>query len=347
MATQELGPIFFPSPPFGVSGQASYLNHLLDAGDEKHGSIFRIPKTGTVSKIHWRTGTVTTGATVDVRLETIDASGDPSGTLHAANTNGAQVVADANDNATFTTALTAGASVTKGQERAVVIVNPTVSPGNFNVSVFADNTNHFPYTDLFTTVWAKSSSSPVIALEYDDGSYVPIICCFPCALLPETLFNTTTTPDEIGIIFSLTVPVRASGVWLWTDLDSPGDVKLYDSDGSTVLASTSLDPAKDQAITSDLMFFHFSSTISLLKNTNYRLTLLPTTTTSLRIQEFTVAAVAIMDAFPGGQAIHRTHRTDAGAWTETTTQRPFMGLIIDGLDDGVGAGGGAAMVIGE
>jgi len=51
-----------------------------------------------------------------------------------------------------------------------------------------------------------------------------------------------------------------------------------------------------------------------------------------------VALAAAMDGFPGGQNVHRTERTDLGAWTDTTTKRPWMGVLLTGFNDGAGGG---------
>lgn len=340
MATQSVAPYYFPEVPNQIGVLANFSNFLLDAASEKAAYIIQAPKTGNVSKVAWRTNVVTTGATLDIRLETLNASGDPSGTLFGTNTNGSHVLADTDDSKVNVTTLTAAAAVTKGDKLAVVIVNPATGFGNFNVAAFQDADADFPYSDHFTTAWAKAKASPCVGLEYSDGSYAVISNCYPIDSNPATVFNSGSAPDEIGIIFQLPVPVRVTGCWIWCDLDAAADVKLYNSDGSTVLLSRSLVGAEDAATTMGLMLFYFSSTATLAKATNYRLTLVPTTVTNVGLQEFTVNAAAVMDAFSGGQAIHRTQRTDAGAWTQTTTQRPFMGLILDGLDDGVGAGGG-------
>ena len=41
---------------------------LLDAASEKAGMVVTVPKAGNIRKIGFRTGTVTTGATMDVRI---------------------------------------------------------------------------------------------------------------------------------------------------------------------------------------------------------------------------------------------------------------------------------------
>ncbi|MFQ5804771.1 MAG: hypothetical protein ACE5JQ_17920, partial [Candidatus Methylomirabilales bacterium] len=340
MAEQTFpGGLWIPHPPIMQSAAPNLQNMLIDASTEKAAGVFRAPKTGTISKVGFLTGTVTTGATVDVRLETVDlANGDPSGTLLGTNSNGSQVIADTDDNTWFTTTLTTGVAVTKGDLLAVVIAN--AGSGNMNIrNVRYDFTGG--YSDLFTAAWVKDNDSPGFGLEYSDGSYAYSPHVWPVSGLTSNLnFNSSSTPDERGLIFQLPFPFRVTGCWLTVDLDNAADVVLYDSDGSTALETLSLDPDVRMDTAQRIFLLTFAGTQSLSANTNYRLVLKPTTTSNIRVSFFSVDAAAVMDALEGGQNFQYTERTDAGAWTETATDRPFVGLICDGFDDGVGGGGG-------
>ena len=177
-----------------------------------------------------------------------------------------------------------------------------------------------------------------MGVRYNDGSYAWTPWLFPASTFGNTAFNSASTPDERGLYFSSPVPVRASGIWVYVDADADFDLKLYDSDGSTVLKTIAVDTDLRALVAARIQYHYFPASQELLANTNYRLTALPGAS-SIGLAEFTVNAAAIMDAFSGGQACHLTTRADAGAWTQTTTQRPIMGLIIDGLSDGAGGGG--------
>lgn len=332
-------------PPFCslMNSAPAAASMLLDAGDEKAAFIFRAPKAGEIDRVCFLTATVTTGATVDVRLETVDAAtGAPTGTLVDTNSNAALVIADANDNVWFEVTLTAPATVTKNQRIAIVIVNPAVSPGTLNIVRFSNHTANDPYNALFTGTWALDDRAPVMAVRYDDTSYPAILGAFPCSVIGQTSFNTSSAPDEIGLFFRCNFNQRAAGVWAWVELDGDTDVKLYDSDGSSVLETVSFDKDVRGATSGRLTVAYFTTPRTFTPNTDYRLTILPTTATSSGIGLMTFAAAALLDAIPMGQTWHKTERTNAGSWTQTTTQRPFMGLILDQLDDGVSAGGGVA-----
>lgn len=321
---------------------------LLDAASEKAAHVFKIGQggTGTIDKVGFLTRGVTTGATVDVRLETVSLTdGFPTGTLLGTNSNGAQVIGDGDDDTWFTTALTTGVAVNQGDDVAVVIVNPSSSPGNMNINAtLFDDSRTTPYCAHFTSSWAmrNTNSNACAALEYDDGSYVNHPGVFPISAVPDAFtFNSGSNPDERGIIFQLPFPFRVTGVRLHATIGADCDIVLYDSDGSSVLQTLTIDPDLGNG-TGGIKSYPFDSSQDLLADTDYRMVFKPGAS-NISIQEFTVDTAAIMDSYPGGQKFHHTQRVDGGSWTETTTKRSYsLGIMFDGFDDA--AGGSASGV---
>jgi hypothetical protein len=292
-----------------------------------------------------------------VSFQDVDlATGDPDGTPDQYRT---IVVADANDNASLVTGILSSdgtdngtkRAVTRGDLLAVVIEFDSFVAGNLNIAT--RNTVNPPgssgghYTDHFTAAWAKNASSlPRLALEYSDGSYWPIPYTCPAVggIAAET-FNSGSTPDERGLIFQVPFSCKASGIWALIDVDGDVDVVLYDSDGTSVLESVSLDANVRIAGSSGVFHALWDTDVTLVKDTSYRLAVKPTSVTnaSMFVGEYTAAAV--LDSLSGGSECHYTSRTDAGAWTEGTTMRPLMGLILSALDDGVSTGSGGTGAI--
>jgi hypothetical protein len=312
----------------------SFTSNLVNANTKKHAFVLQAPKTGNIAKILIRTNTAATGANFDVRMETVDATtGDPSGTLWGTNTN-----ATVNFNAAntmFTATLTAVGAVTKGD---IFAVNLVTAAGSVSVSFCMgnDQLSHFPYTDFFSAAWGKASSCPIVGIEYDDGSYHTMPGAYPWSGLNTNTYNSGSTPDERGLKFKLPFPVRVSGFWADMDNDNDLTVKLYDSDGTTVLTSLAVDKDIRGTTNYGVQQYFFATTASLLANTFYRLTFVPGAS-NITTADFDVPSAAAMDQVAGGQNFHHTQRTDAGAWTDTTTKRPFMGLIVDGFDDATGS----------
>ena len=337
------GGMYFPTPPIRADRNVQLSPVVLNLAAEKVAGIFQAPKTGTIDKVGFLTGTVTTGDTVDVRLETVSATtGDPTGTLLGTNSNKTQVIADANDDVWFLPALTTGVAVTKGDVFAVVVANGAAG-GDMEIQTQRLTQAHgFPYGNEFLTgSWVKDGDILVTAFEYTGES--PAYAGAPgvnAASFGVTTFNSGDTPDEIALFFQLPFKFRVTGYWISIDLDADCDVVLYDSDGTSVLATDSLDKDIRQKDGRRSHFRLFPATHELLANTNYRLTCKPGGT-DVTLDTMTVAAAALWDGMDGGQNFHLSTRADAGGWSQTTTQRPLMGVLVDAID--VSGVGGAVM----
>lgn len=344
MALQSIvGGLWVPRPwPVTANAMALLAGGFatLDAGDEACGMVFRASKAGTINTIVYGTRAVTTGATLDVRLETVDATtGGPTGTLFGANTNGASVVASSDDNVLKTVTLTTGASVSKGDLIAVRIVNPSASPGTLVIAGEARTVYSFPYGFTLLPALAKTTALPTLGIGYDDGTFGQVHGTAPWSAITGTTFNSGSTPDERGLYFQVPFSCRVAGTWGLLSGTGDCDLILYDSDGTTVIATASLDKDVVAGTAGNpLSLVTFAASPTLSASTNYRLVVKPTSVTNTTLYDADVGSAAQMDAFDGGQNFHYTQRTDAGAWTQTTTKRPFLGLMIDAIDTGSGGG---------
>lgn len=321
---------------------------LLDAADEKAAFIFAPPKSGNISHIVFRTGTHTTGADLDVRLEDVSLTdGFPTGSLFAANTNGTQTTAAANT--VYRVALTASATVTPADRIAVVIVNPAGSPGNMAIaSIALSLPQGFPYCALYTTSWAMSLANFIIGVEYDDGSYAPITGTLPLTALNTLTFNSGTNPNHRGLRFQLGVPATCSGFWALADLDGDCDFLLvadnWDGTDVDALAKVSRDKDLRSNTAARPFWLPWTSSVALSASTTYRLIAKPSSVTNMSLFSYTVGDVARWGQTDAGTEFYYTTANspnDATDWTDTTTERPFMGLLLTGFaDDAGGAGGG-------
>lgn len=321
-------------------GFSSVTTYQFDAANEAWGYVLQAPATGSITGAGFRTGTVTTGATIDVRLETVDASGFPSNTLWATNTNNASVVINStDDNVWFNTTFTAAASVTIGNFIALVFKNPASSPGNMQFSGFADAEVYcFPYACQLTASWAKVTAVevPCLTLNYG-GTYYSIPATLPITAINTHTYNNGSTPDVYANKITLPFRARCCGFWAHIDLDGDCVVKLYDAN-STVLASVTIDKDHRQATAGDGSWFYFSSKVTLEPNTVYYLGFEPSSATSMSIYSVDVNTAAILDACGADRNMHYATAkdpTNSGSWTATTTRRLSAGLLLDGFEDGL------------
>ena len=349
------GGLWIPLPPiYSVAAPTFNISSLLtiDASAEKAAFMFQVPKTGTLDKIEFRTGAVTFGGGSVLRasFQDIDlATGFPDGTQDqfrdvtgvAANTWTVPglMTSDGTDTGTKRS-VTVGGLLAVVIEYATFTAGDTVTWAQHQVQSTTGILPAFPTPALFTAAWAMNTAGyPSMALKYNDGSYAYIVDPLsPILTFNTRTFNSTSTPDERGMIFQFAGPVAVGGAWFRADLDAAADLVLYDSDGSTALQTVSLDSDLRSGTAGLNQFVRFADT-NLTASTNYRLILKPTSASSVSLYDYDVSAAAHLDVCAGGQNFHSTTRTDAGAWTQTTTNRPWMGLLVTKIDNGAGGGG--------
>ena len=328
--------------PWSVSPPTTLSTlHTFNDSDDAAAVILRIPRTGTLSKVHFLCGTVgTTNYTARISFQDIDlTSGFPDGTVDqyrtwtpSSNTfiSTGLITSDGTDTGTQR-------SVTAGNLLAVVWDFSAYTSGSYTINHHAlTGAQSFPYHTTWETAWAKSVTKGFysLALEYSDGTIVLPDDCIPYASTFRTdTINTGTTPDESGIVITMPFEAECSGFNVFSDLDGNADVCLYDG-GSTILRSQSLD-LDVRLGTASGWFIGSWAPIVLGRGQTYRLTVLPTSATSLAIYGHSFPSQAWADRCLGGAGVgYRTTRTDAGAWTDTLTEKMFLGLVLSKLHDG-------------
>jgi hypothetical protein len=335
-----------------LSNNAAYTSLLMDASAEKVGYVFTVPKSGTLSTVAFKTGTVTAADTLRVSFQDVDTStGNPDGTPDQYRTIASGSVAsdtwletgiissDGTDTGTKRT-------VTKGERLAIVIDFNSFVAGNLNIASGLASTSRYHLTGQnyvlhFTASWAKQAAQlPNFALKYDDGTYAYIAHSYAASNCSTTTYaNNTVAQDEIALKFRNSFPCKIRGLWVaGLTLNGNTDIVLYDSDGTTPLKTMSL-PLAVKAAFPVGFDIPFDSDVTLNANTYYRISIKPTTTTTITVYWFEVSAAVVMDQISGGQDYHWSDRVDAGSWTDVTTKRIWAGVEISTLDDGASAGG--------
>lgn len=189
---------------------------------------------------------------------------------------------------------------------------------------------------------SRSGSTPLFAYGSTTRVYG-----YPVLSTLGSSFNSGSTPDERAVLFNIPTSAcstfKLAGARVFGTLANGGafDLKLYDSDGSTVLQSRSFDADQDSSPTSARERpYYFGTPATLVAGTSYRLSFVPTTG-SLVLVGLTVANDADMDAFPwGGAVASGSSRTDVGSWTDDPKTRYGINLIVSDLTPPAGGGSG-------
>ncbi len=335
-----------PYPP--VHGCRGNTGSPIDAAGEKFAFIFPVPYTGDVSAILFRVGTLTTAESLQISLQSIDASGNPDGTILGATNNGYGTVATPATNTEYEVSLGESVSVTRGVPICVV-VEFTSTTGDLQISHnnYGPPVNHNnAYSAVYTASWAKTADPGVrCALSYS-GTYYPTTWNSPITSGTNATATSGSTDPERGTRLQMLVPATCIGVWHYGDLDGDATIRLYDGASHIALATINADNVN--RVTSSVAVYqrYFSSNISLSKDTWYRVTIEPDTATSISLARFDVSAVGRWDSMPLQQNCYSTLWDVSGsAWVDTTTRRYSIGLLLSGFDDGAGGGGVAPGIL--
>ena len=353
MALQTGGPIFFPNIGLLTQGHTNagtdWLDFLLNVDGEKVGYAFEVPKTGTLDKVKFLIGnTMTAADDMTVSFQDLDSSGFPDGTADQSVTvSAASIVA----NAMVTTGSlidggSAKRSVTKGDRLSIVVEFGPFVDGNFEIRNWDLGGHEHAKGATYGlthngTVWSKASVIPTFVLIYDDASIALIEGSAPMKTRQALSYNSTDSPDEHALKFQVPWPCRSSGFWGSFDIDNAADVKLYE--GTTEKATASLISSFRGGTDRQMYQGKWDTAFTLTKDTDYFISLLPTTTSDVGILSYDADAAGDWAQSSLGTLPFGADRVNAGAWADRTTRRMFIGIIIDQLDDGVGGGGGGGV----
>lgn len=337
MTIIDTGAIPFPIP-------FAWGNHnpqVLDSATDKYAFIFQAPKTGNIHKLHIGISAFVSAMTLDLRLETVDPStGHPTGTLWGTNTNNTVAVSAIGGQSVT---LTADAAVTKGDIIALVVAATT--SGSVSVMLATGiSVQGFPYASSkpLTSYTKTSSARGYGVVEYDDGSVLESNGLLPFVSAAYTSFTSASNPKTRGLRFKVPFPCKISGFYVQGTVTGGSAVtfRLYDSDGVTVLKTVTYDTDMNRnSAGAGITFFEFSSNVTLLANTYYRISISPDSN-GYSLYENGVITAAHLDGFGFGQNGHlttcNTTPSSESDWTQTLTTVPTIGIIIRGLDNGLG-----------
>lgn len=325
----DWGPL---SSIFSTMSAQNTLN--LDDADNSVGLVFRVKKAGTINKIGINV-TEFTGSPpqYNVGLVIVDNSGNPTTTAYG--TSATQLWQPTGTGMVWITLATPAvvANVNIGD-----VVCARIWPG----ASAPDGSNHIhitrefpllkaariPHVMVYTVAWAASSGFGITVAYSDDEAI------FPLANDGNTgSFNINSDPDEIGCLFQVPFDCICVGAkfrfrgYIATVADC--NIKLYDA-ADTVLATVFIDESNIKTALDEQQAIKWAP-ITLTANTNYRLTMQPTSVNGTGMTQLTCYDAASRQAIYEGSRWQRTHRTNAGAWTQDATKLPLMALILSDI----------------
>jgi len=326
--------------------------------------VFQIPKTGTISNIHYRVVGVTSPVmTHRCELRTVDAAtGLPNaaGTLYGSSSSITVDASTYSANTNYNAAVNAS-TATAGDVAAIVFDLSAFTSGSFTqmqqVSAFlgdaggaaSERAASLPYT-----VTGNSPSAPTkntngyplqcAVLEYSTGEFVPIVGIN--SWVGASTGHTIETPGTVraGNYFIPRTKRRAVGMYCECSFQAIIYLRLRLASDDSVLATCTLDP--DIAATGNAStiyaVFDAGATVTLTVGTAYYLTIEARDATGMTVPYLgSGLSLAMLDVCPGGQDCYGvTHNgTSYTSYTSANAVRRYgIGLLTDQEDDGTGLG---------
>lgn len=357
MTLQAIPTLWLPAPTRLSYAPPSFTSTVIDATGEQFAWIGPVwnkdSASKNITKVGFLPGTVTSGGGSQLRLslQNVDAA-----TGAPARPDGVQdqtvdfLVSALTSNTWYqTAALSATRSVSFGEMLAVVLeydAGGRLGSDAVNVNNLAAGSSSYIGNSIFclnTAGWVAQTVIPNIILEFDDGTFGTLLGGFPTSAINTHNVNTGTTPDEVALAFQ--VPIECKVASLWANVSTVGAGRNFDFvlyQGTTAIKTVTIDAEQTAANASRLLWAAFAEE-TLSANTQYYLAVKPGTASSDSAYSFSVNAANHLQAHAGGTNFNYASRTDAGAWSATTTQRLFAGVGISAVHDGAG---GAIGVIG-
>jgi hypothetical protein len=345
------------TPAFGSAGIWS-----LSASTHKVGFVFKAPKTGTLNRFGFRSGTGVASAP-DVRLsfqnlsganpdETQDEYADVAGIAASSWIEPASYMGSGGGGSGSKRSVTAGDWLACVVEIVNFAGGDTVDfatngvPFDLDVSVYTNVKN--------TGSWAISTNGRgnLVALLYDgDTLYTPIAKYWGAlhGFTNEGNFSSSTNPDERGMRFAFAEDVEIDGIELGVFAlgTADADLVIYD-DANSVLLTKTLDAARLITTNNGMHRVPFEP-IALTGGDFYRAVVKATSASTVaNIKTFSVPSNGLMSSLePGTNDWYYTTRNDGGAWSNDTTKRPWFRLhtVNDAVVGGGGPGGAGGLLV--
>jgi hypothetical protein len=314
---------------------------LTTAGTHYQALVSAAREAMAISHVGFRSGAVAGSPTVDCRIETVDASGNPSGTLWPSSGNGVTPTVAANT--WILQALGATANIAAGQVFALMVkLNAGTSLvvqrlGNLRQSVM-----NLPYEVTNVSGSAVKQRPVGYKMLIAGSNAVTYYNILNAAALTTLTNNTIASGNARGLRFQVPFKCRCVGIRHYQGT-GVGDYNavMYDNSGTPVELSSSSTayPGVDSvANAGGNHYSFFDNPVTLNPGTWYRAVLEATTATAVNTYTATLPSALYRSSWAGGVNQHYTFRT-SGTWDDThTAEIPLMDILIDQLDDGAGGG---------
>jgi hypothetical protein len=329
-------------PPVGIP---AFSNFVLNQSTDALEFVFQAQEAITITRLGFRQGVVTgTSPVYRVSLEGVTSGGLPDGTIKSSGDAYADFTPVSGDDSTWKWYnLTSSYACSRGETLAVVIKRQSGTIDASNNCSFGSNVSN----------WGGGSPK---STNNDNGSRTVNSGAAPFSYGSSTraygrpIHDITTvglvasTSDEAG--WKIEFPAgwgdsfKISGVVMTVQSGtSDGTITLYDS-SDTILQQTTVNGSIFRSAGGTFNYYTFdTATLATLSfGSVYRLTISFAANRSLNYVE--VASNADIQAWPMGEYLSWTERSNAGSWTDRGNRRLQGEIILADITEPTGGGGG-------
>lgn len=342
-------------PPWHLCNNAG-ASLAFNSGAISLALIGRIPKTGTIVNVHYRTSAISAPVmTQRAELRTVNATTgvqDAAGSLYGGSTS--ITVTDAAITTGNKTAAV-NASATAGEVFAFVLDTSSYTSGSFTIRTTngsylgsAASGRNFAFPYRVTSGVKDTGGNPwqAVVLEYSGGEFVQVMGVNNWVGDATSQAVTNSGTVRVGNAFTPPTPRRAVGMYM-DGLFTGGIVlRVRLASDDSILATVTPDKDILSYATSgqDQFVFDSGTQLSLAAGVGLYLTMEGTDATGGTLNGLTAGvSQAMLGAVSGGQNCYGVTHNGAAYTTYLTAnnvRRYGIGLITDQEDDGTGGGGG-------
>jgi hypothetical protein len=339
-----------PTVTGGVAFEITALNSYV-------AYVCRMPSTGAVDSVFFRVFSAQCQGpvTVEVSFESVTASGPAPGTptgfpLSAAAAKSVAVSNNANP-ADYEVRFSSPINIDRGQLLSIVlaVTAGTLTGTGLRFANFSDDNvgTSFPYcldSTGSTVGIVNDDVAPGLGIGLSAVSAVPLQFCWPMNAAPSTLsFNASAMH---GNRITVDSKIRVCGATVWGDAAlANAAINLYDSNGA-LLVTGDWNYNIPNDTTSREHNIIFPTAVTLTPGTYYlgvsggRSG--TSTTVTMYYASFASSFWRMASPMGGTSVMYISSNTSngfSGAWSEIATRQTFIGLLVDGVDDGTGDAG--------
>lgn len=318
----------------------------MDSAGDRIGWVFQAPETGDITDLSLVAYTTSSTFTIIVGLYTVDSLRQPTATLYGGSSTG--TVASFTDTTSliyYSSTLGTPASAVKGDLIAMVVSFSTYTTGSTHIDTFTGTGSAFrrgmPSVMFYDgAAWSDTLSHlSGFGIEYD-GTFHYIPGSVVQGASPYLFHDSYSNGTEQGMKFVPEFSMTVRGMVWAGDTYSDFTAKLYDSDNNVLTSMAVPDgPGSNTDNTNEIIF---PTEVELTAGETYRVTVLNSGISVLRIWQFTTGSAA--RAQTASTACEMTSRS-GGAWTDAPTILPSVALILSEID--IGSSGGSAYSYGS